>query len=69
MEVERLFRLHSFGRVGFLSLCVLAASRFEVVDEQFERVLAAIEDEVIGQRALLVGDLAVRGDVVGVDHR
>ena len=67
--MERLFRLHSFGRVGFLGLGVLAATRLKVVDEQFERVLAAIEDKVIGQRALLVGDLAVRGDVVGVDHR
>ena len=67
--MERFLRLHSFGRVGLLGLLIFAAARFEVVDEQFERVLAAIEDEVIGQRALLVGDLAVRGDVVGVDHR
>ena len=67
--MERLFRLHSFGRVGLLGFGVFAAARFEVVDEQLERVLAAVEDEIIGQRALFVGDLAVRGDVVRVDHR
>ncbi|CAB5035566.1 unannotated protein [freshwater metagenome] len=69
VEVERLFGLHSFGRVRLLCLRVLATTRFKVVDEKFERVFAAVEDEIIGQGAFLVGDLAVRGDVVGVDHR
>ncbi len=34
-----------------------------------ERVLAAVEDEVVGELALLLGDLAVGRDVVRVDHR
>ena len=41
----------------------------EVLDEALERVLAAVEDEVVGELALLLGDLAVRRDVVRVDHR
>ena len=69
VEVERFLGLHSFGRVGLLGLLIFAAARLKVVDEQLERILAAVEDEIIGQRALLIGDLAVRGDVVRVDHR
>src|SRR3712207_8481716 len=34
-----------------------------------QRVLAAVEDEVVGEGALLLHDLAVGRDVVGVDHR
>src|SRR5918998_1329006 len=34
-----------------------------------KRVLAAVEDEVVGELALLVGDLGVGGDVIRVDHR
>ena len=38
-------------------------------DEALERVLAPVEHEVVGELALLLGDLRVGGDVVGVDHR
>ena len=38
-------------------------------DEALERVLAAVVDEVVGERALGLVDLRVRGDVVRVDHR
>ena len=51
------------------SASVLAGLGLEVRDEALERVLAAVEDEVVGELALLVGDLAVRRDVVRVDHR
>ena len=40
-----------------------------MLDEALERVLAAVEDEVVGELALLLGDLAVGRDVVRVDHR
>ena len=68
VPVQRLLGLHARGRVGDLGGLLLALG-LEVGDEQLERVLAAVEDEVVGQRALGLGDLAVRGDVVGVDHR
>ncbi len=38
-------------------------------DEPLEGVLAAVEDEVVRELALEVRDLAVRRDVVRVDHR
>ena len=41
----------------------------EVRDEELERVLAAVEDEVVGELALGLADLAVGRDVVRVDHR
>src|SRR3954447_370741 len=41
----------------------------EVGDEALERVVAAAEDQVVGELALLGGDLAVGRDVVRVDHR
>ena len=40
-----------------------------MLDEALERVLAAVEDEVVGELALVVVDLAVGRDVVRVDHR
>ena len=40
-----------------------------MLDEALERVLAAVEDEVVGELALVLGDLAVGRDVVRVDHR
>ena len=68
VPVEGLLGLHPLGRVARLLLGLLSL-RLEVGDEALERVLAAVEDEVVGQLPLLVGDLRVRGDVVGVDHR
>ena len=68
VPVQRLLGLHPLGRVAGL-LRVLLALRLEVGDEPLQRVLAAVEDEVVGQLALLVGDLRVGGDVVRVDHR
>ena len=37
--------------------------------KSLERVLALVEDEVVGELALVLGDLGVGGDVVRVDHR
>ena len=68
VPVQGLLGLHALGRVGGLGLGLLALG-LEVGDEALQRVLAPVEDEVVGQLALLVGDLAVGGDVVGVDHR
>ena len=59
VPVQRLLGLHALGRVGGLVL-VLLALRLEVGDEALERVLAAVEDEVVGQLALVLGDLARR---------
>ena len=70
VEVQRLLGLHARGRVGRLDLFLgLLALGLEVRDEALERVLAAVPDEVVGELALVVGDLAVRRDVVRVDHR
>ncbi len=69
VEVKRLLGLHPLGGVGGALRVVLLALGLEVADEALERVLAAVEDEVVGQLALLLGDLAVRRDVVRVDHR
>ena len=68
VPVQCLLGLHARGRVGDLGLGLLALG-LEVGDEALERVVAAVEDEVVGQLALLLGDLAVGGDVVRVDHR
>ena len=68
VAVQRLLGLHVGGRVGDLGGGLLALG-LEVGDEELERVLAAVEDEVVGQLALGLGDLAVRRDVVRVDHR
>ena len=67
--MQRLLGLHALGRVGGLAASASSPLRLEVVDEPLERVLAAVEDEVVGELALLVGDLAVGRDVVRVDHR
>ncbi len=68
VEVQGLLGLHVRGRVG-LGLCLGGALGLEVGDEALERVLAAVEHQVVGELALLLRDLAVRRDVVGVDHR
>ena len=68
VEVQRLLGLHARGRVGLLLLGHLALG-LEVGDEQLERVLPPVEDEVVGEPALGLVDLAVRRDVVRVDHR
>ena len=68
VEVQRLLGLHARGRRLDLLLGLLALG-LEVGDEALERVLAAVPDEVVGELALVVGDLAVRRDVVRVDHR
>ena len=59
VPVQGLLGLHALGRVGGLLLGLLAL-RLEVGDEALQRVLAAVEDEVVGQLALLVGDLRSR---------
>jgi hypothetical protein len=66
--VERLLGLHVGGRVH-PRLLLLLALLLEVADEALERVLAPVEHQVVGELALLLSDLAVRGDVVRVDHR
>ena len=68
VPVQRLLRRHVGGRVGDLGL-VLAGLGLEVLDEVLERLVGAVEHEVVGELALGVGDLAVGRDVVRVDHR
>ncbi len=68
VPVERLLGLHLRRGVG-AGLLLDLALLLEVADEPLERVLAAVEDEVVGQLALVLGDLAVGRDVVRVDHR
>ncbi len=68
VPVQRLLGLHPRGRVGRLGLG-LGALGLEVLDEDFERVVAAVEDEVVGERTLGLRDLTVGRDVVRVDHR
>ena len=67
--MKRLLGLHPLGRVGGALRVLLLALGLEVPDEALERVLAAVEHEVVRQLALVLGDLAVRRDVVRVDHR
>ncbi len=66
--MQRLLGLHALGRVsrGLLGLLTLG---LEVLDELLERVLGTVEDQLVGQLALVLGDLRVWGDVVRVDHR
>jgi hypothetical protein len=54
--VQGLLGLHALGRVGGVLLLGLAL-RLEVVDEALQRVLAPVEDEVVGQLALGLRDL------------
>ena len=68
VPVQRLLGLHAGGGVGGLGLG-LGALGLEVLDEDLQRVVAAVEDQVVGERALGLGDLAVGRDVVRVDHR
>ncbi len=67
VPVEGLLGLHAGGRVGRLGGLLRLA--LVVGDEALQRVVAAVEDEVVGELALLLGDLRVRRDVVRVDHR
>ena len=67
--MQRLLGLHPLGWVGRRSCGLLLPLGLEVRDEALQRVLAAVEDQVVGQLALDLGDLPVGGDVVGVDHR
>ena len=50
--MQGLLGLHALGRVVGLVLGLLALG-LEVGDEALERVLAAVEDEVVGQLALV----------------
>ena len=69
MEVERLLGLHPLGGIGGALGDVVLALGLEVRDEALERVLAAVEHEVVGELALLVRDLRIGRDVLRVDHR
>ena len=66
--MQRLFGLHAGGRVGGFGDVFLALA-LEVLDELLQRVVETVEDEVVRDLALFLGDLAVRRDVVRVDHR
>ena len=66
--MQRLLRVHAGRRVGDLGLG-LAGLGLEVLDEVLERLVGAVEHEVVGELALGVGDLAIGRDVVRVDHR
>ena len=69
VPVQRLLGLHARGRVGRLGLVGVRRLALEVRDEVLERVVAAVEHEVVGELALGLVDLGVRRDVVRVDHR
>ena len=58
VPVQRLLGLHVGGRVGRLGLVAVRGLLLEVGDEALERVLAPVEDEVVGELALLLVDLA-----------
>ncbi len=66
--MERLFRLHAGGRVGDLGR-LARAEGLEVLDEALRRVLAPVEDEIVGEFALIRVDLRVGRDVRRIDHR
>ena len=69
VEVQRLLGLHPLGGVGLAGVVVLGGPLgLEVGDVALQRVVAAVEDEVVGELALVGGDLGVGSDVVGVDH-
>ncbi len=68
VPVQGLLRLHVLGRVLGLG-GLLRPLALEVLDQPLERVLAAVEHEIVGELALGLGDLAVGRDVVRVDHR
>ena len=67
--MERLLGLHALGGVGLLVAFVGGALGLEVPDQALERVLAPVQDEVVGELALELGNLGVGRDVVRVDHR
>ena len=52
VEVQRLLGLHPLGRVGGALRLLLLALGLEVRDELLQRVLAAVEHEVVGELAL-----------------
>jgi hypothetical protein len=68
VPVQRLLGLHARGRVGRLGLG-LRALGLEVLDEDLERVVAAVEDRGRRRACARRRDLAVGRDVVRVDHR
>jgi hypothetical protein len=49
VEVQRLLWLHALGGVGCALDGLLLALGLEVRDELLERVLAAVEHEIVGQ--------------------
>ena len=59
VPVQRLLGLHVGGGVGGLVLGLLALG-LEVLDELLERVLGVVEDQVVGELALVVRDLRSR---------
>ena len=67
--MEGLFGLHALGGIDAGVLLGRLSLLLEVRDEELERILAAVEHEVVGELALVLADLPVGGDVVGVDHR
>ena len=69
MEVKGLLGLHALGGVGLVGGLLGRPLGLEVRDEALERVLAAVEHQVVGELALGLGNLGVGRDVVGIDHR
>src|SRR5690606_7562626 len=67
LPVDGFVGLQRGGRVGGRRLFRLV--RLEEGDEALEGVGAPVEDQVVGELALLGGDLRVGGDVRGVDDR
>ena len=52
VEVQRLLGLHALRRIGRALRLVILALGLEVGDEPLQRVLAAVEHEIVGQLAL-----------------
>ena len=69
VEVERLLGLHALGRVGPPSSSSVSPFCSKWPMKRSSASSRLIEDEVVGQLALVLGDLVVGRDVVGVDHR
>ena len=69
VEVQGLLGLHPLGRIGLCAARPRRALGLEVRDQPLQRVLAPVEARGRRRARARLGDLAVRRDVVGVDHR
>ena len=66
--VQALLRRHLDGWVYRRGGFCLRAERIEVCNVALQRIWAAVEDQIFGQLALLIGDIGIRRDVRRVDN-